>query len=134
MAEDAWPDEPDEPDPEPDPERDVNPEERWDDPEEELPPDPQSLKDVDVHPKVSRTFWAAVIAANVALAGLAVGPMIIFFEGLWTLGGIFMLVGLLALFRVYQHYRAFQQLDVGDEDGGGDGDTEESESDAARNA
>ena len=96
---DEWPDEPEE----------ENPESRWGDPERDLPripevatPDPgESSAD----PELLKLFWASVVAANVALFGLALGPMLIFFRGDWLLGGASVAVGAFALYRTYTYYR-----------------------------
>lgn len=67
-------------------------------------PDPSTV-DADVQ----RSFWMAVVYANVALLGVSLGLMLIGFRGQWRWGGGAVLVGLLAGVRVYQTYRAFEQ-------------------------
>jgi hypothetical protein len=96
---DPWPDEPDE----------VNPESRWDDPERDLPRVPTpDVDEEDVDPEILETFWRSVILANVALFGLSLGPMLVFFRGQWLWGGAAVALGAVAGLRVYHHYRAFQ--------------------------
>jgi len=115
---DEWPDEPDEP----------NPEDRWGNPEEDLVSVPEAPRfdDSDVDPELSAFWWRTVVLANVALGGVTIGPMVIFFERMWLVGGVASLVGALAFVRVYQHVRWFKQRN---EDGDGDDATE-----AGRNA
>ncbi|UIP00833.1 hypothetical protein Hbl1158_05610 [Halobaculum sp. CBA1158] len=76
-------------------------------------PDPES-----VDPEIQRHFVAAVLYANVALFGVSLGPMLIWFRGDWRWGGIATAVGVLAGIRVYQTVRAFERRDsFGDADG-----------------
>ena len=111
---DEWPDEPEEDDPE----------SRWGDPERDLPtvpevatPDPGAAD-----PELTRLFWASVVAANIALFGLALGPMLVFFRGDWTLGAASVAVGAFALFRTYTYYRRVgARRDDGDDAGTDDG-------------
>ncbi|MFC7069289.1 DUF7322 domain-containing protein [Halobaculum lipolyticum] len=78
-----------------------------------------SLPDSDsVDPAIQRSFWAAVLYANVALMGVSLGLMLIGFRGDLRWGGAALVVGLLAGVRVYQTYRAFKRRDDdGDDDG-----------------
>lgn len=77
-----------------------------------------SLPDSDsVDPAVQRSFWAAVLYANVALMGVSLGLMLIGFRGDLRWGGAAVAVGLLAGVRVYQTYRAFERRDGDDDDG-----------------
>jgi hypothetical protein len=96
---DEWPDEPDEP----------KPEDRWGNPEEDLVSVPEAPRfdDSDVDPELSAFWWRTVVLANVALGGVTIGPMVIFFERMWLVGGVAFLVGALAFVRVYQHVRWF---------------------------
>ncbi|MGM0591998.1 MAG: DUF7322 domain-containing protein [Halobacteriota archaeon] len=101
MRFDEWPDEPDEP----------NPEDRWGNPEKDLvdvpkapePPEPSGTVTNDV----AVAFWGAVISANIAVAGLGIGPMLIFFRGDWDLGLGLVAAGALSLLFTYRRYRAF---------------------------
>ncbi|WP_338741616.1 DUF7322 domain-containing protein [Haloplanus salilacus] len=103
MPLDPWPDEPEQPDPE------VDPESRWGDPEQDLPRIPTPDTDeTDVDPEIMETFWRSVLLANVAVFGFALGPMLVYFRGQWTLGLAAVAVGAVAGVRVYQHYRAFE--------------------------
>jgi hypothetical protein len=74
----------------------------------------------DVDPAVSRAFWRLVVVFDVALLALAVGPMFIYFEGNWELGGQLLAVGALAF--LYGLYRVRQfRADRGDDEAlGGD--------------
>jgi len=97
---DPWPDEPEEP----------NPESRWGDPERDLPRVPKpAVEEQDVDPEILETFWRSVVLANVALFGLALGPMLVYFRGQWLWGGAAIVLGALAGLRVYHHYRAFER-------------------------
>lgn len=64
--------------------------------------------DYDVDGETFRAFWGAVVMANVALFGLTVGPMFIFFRGDYAVGGLLFLVGLGSLARTYSTYRDYQ--------------------------
>jgi hypothetical protein len=105
-----WPDEPEEPDPE----------SQWDDPEQDLARVPEvdveipSPPDTPVGRAKGRLFWAAVVYANVGVAGISVGPMLVGFRGQWLVGGGVFLVGVLALVRTYLIYRDFQSRDWDD--------------------
>jgi hypothetical protein len=97
---DPWPDEPEEP----------APESRWGDPERDLPRVPTpAVDEEDVDPEILETFWRSVVLANVALFGLALGPMLVFFRGQWLWGGAAVALGAVAGLRVYHHYRAFER-------------------------
>lgn len=91
------------------------------DPSESLP-DPST-----VDPKIQRSFAIAVLYANVALLGVALGLMLIGFRGEWRWGGLSVVVGVLAGIRVYQTYRGFEQWreerDASEDEG--DGETED---------
>lgn len=106
-----------------DPEDD-NPLQKWLDAEERLSSEPTDfgqtaeesapqapeieLEDVDVSSETSRYFWAAVVLANVGLAGVSLGSMLIGFRGQWFVGGVLILVGLVALARTYHIYGQFR--------------------------
>ena len=106
---DEWPDEPDEPDPEED----------WGDPEEDL----VSVPSVDVpgaedegedlgaeiDGDVAKFFWAAVVYANIALAGISIGLLLVAFRGQWGWGGGAAVVGVFALYRTYDLYRTYRE-------------------------
>ncbi|MFC6988160.1 hypothetical protein ACFQJD_04505 [Haloplanus sp. GCM10025708] len=102
-AERPWPDEPTEPDPE----------RRWGDPERDLvrvPRTPEPTTDeADADAELREAFWFSVVLANVAVAGLALGLMLVYFRGMWIAGGVAVAVGAFALFRVAQHVRAFRE-------------------------
>jgi hypothetical protein len=107
-----WPDEPEEPDPE----------QRWGSPELDLPrvptvdvPESTPGDDTAVDPEIQRTFWTAVVLANVAVFGVTVGPMLVYFRGRWLVGLGLVGVGLVALARTYTLYREFQAVHDDDE-------------------
>jgi len=107
--EDPWPDEPEEFDP-----HSLGP---------EIPsaPDP-ATGDVEVPPDLMKAFWAAVIFANVGLLGVALGPMLVYFEGMTDLGLSVFLVGVLALVFAYRRYHGYvNREDPGTDDGRHDG-------------
>jgi hypothetical protein len=95
-----------------------DPEARWGDPDGgfgQLPgeaADGESLDgdlaDVEVDDRTRKYFWSAVALANIALAAVSVGLMLIGFRGQWALGGGLVLVGLLAGARTYRISRQFQ--------------------------
>jgi hypothetical protein len=106
---DPWPEEPEQPEPEPEPES------RWGNPEDDLPRIPTPDTDeTDVDPEILETFWRSVLLANVAVLGVALGPMLIYFRGQWLFGLGAVAVGVIAGLRVYQHYRAFTSRHAGD--------------------
>lgn len=126
---DPWPDEPDEPDPEA----------RWGNPEEDLvsvpsvetrAPDPGSEGGgVEVDAEVARLFWAAVVYANVAVAGVTVGPLLVAFRDQLTVGAIAIAVGLLALYRTYDLYRTYRERIVGSDASDDDADVADERTD-----
>ncbi|SEK45157.1 DUF7322 domain-containing protein [Haloferax larsenii] len=124
-----------------------DPEKRWGNPETDLPnvphvdiPGEDANSDdapeftADINPEQSRLFWASVILANVGVAGITVGPMLIYFRGETLVGGGATLLGVLALTRVYSLYREYQAHDwSSDEDSDdGEGDNSGEEGDADR--
>lgn len=93
--EERWPDEPTEFDPDslgPDP-PDPTP-----DPEETL------TGDADVPDELFRAFWASVLFLNVAMAALAIGLMLIYFQGDYGNGLPALLVGGVAAFGAGRYY------------------------------
>jgi hypothetical protein len=116
---DPWPDEPEGPDPEADPES------RWGDPERDLPRVPTPDTDeTDVDPDILETFWRSVLLANVAVLGVTLGPMLVYFRGQWLLGLAAVAVGAITGLRVYQHYRAFEARHDGESEAGDDDETD----------
>lgn len=111
---DEWPDEPDQPDPEG----------RWGDPESDLATVPsvdipgEDVDDegagVEVDGDLAKFFWAAVIYANVGIAGVSLGLMLAGFRGQLLLGGGAVAIGLFALYRTYDLYRTYRERDVDD--------------------
>lgn len=107
----AWPDEPNEFDPD-----SLGP--SVDTPSTDVP----ELDD-DVDEELFRTFWATVVMANVGLFAASLGLMFAVFRGQHRLGGLVFAIGVLALLFGYRHYRTYRSDDGGDEGGDGDGET-----------
>ncbi|MFB6155992.1 MAG: hypothetical protein ABEJ22_08855, partial [Haloferacaceae archaeon] len=110
---DPWPNEPDEFDPEErfgfgEPEE-FDPRDRWGDPEHDLPNVPEPPDPEDLDPELQRTFWASVVLVNAGVAGVAIGLMLVFFRGAWTVGLAAVGVGAVALVRTYFFYRSFRR-------------------------
>lgn len=109
---DEWPDEPDEP----------TPESRWGDPEDDLVSIPSvdgpdaADADIEIDGDVAKFFWVAVVYANLAVGGVAVGLLLVGFRQRWRVGGAAVAVGLLALYRTYDVYRTYQTDVVADDD------------------
>ncbi len=103
---DEWPDEPDEPDPEA----------RWGSPEDDLvsvpgidlPGEDAEDAGAEVDSDLAKFFWVTVIYANVAVAGVSIGLMLVGFRGQAVWGGGAVAVGLFALYRTYDLYRTYQ--------------------------
>jgi hypothetical protein len=55
----------------------------------------------DVDEELARGFFSAVLLANLGLFALALGALLAYFRGQYTLGGGAMLVGTVALVRTY---------------------------------
>lgn len=81
-------------------------------PEIPAPPAPGEAE----NPETITLFWRLVVVFNVALFCLAVGPMLVYFQGQWDLGSQLFLVGVVTaaygLTRYVQHRRS------GDDDDG----------------
>ena len=58
---------------------------------------------------VLRTFYGAVISLNIAMAAVPLGLMLIHFRGDWELGGLAVLVGLVAALATYWFYYVFRR-------------------------
>ena len=65
--------------------------------------------DSDADEEVIRTFYGAVISLNVAMAAVPLGLMLIHFRGDWELGGLAVLVGLVAALATYRFYYVFRR-------------------------
>lgn len=93
--ENAWPDEPDEFDPD-----GVGP-----DPPDSTPTLRESFgAAADVPDDVFRAFWASVLLSNVALAALSLGAMFVYFRGDYANGGPALLVGTVAALATARYY------------------------------
>lgn len=98
-----------------------DPEKRWGSPEFDLPNVPDAptptLGESDAAPRIKKTFWASVIFANLALFGLTVGPMVLFFREDLTLGGVLLAVGAFSAFRTWSTYVSFRDREEADDAG-----------------
>ena len=65
--------------------------------------------DSDADEEVIRTFYGAVISLNVAMAAVPLGLMLIHFRGDWEIGGLAVLVGLVAALATYRFYYVFRR-------------------------
>lgn len=83
--------------------------ERQESPEERISQRVAELSTVDISNDVAVPFWAAVVYANVGLLLVSLGPMLAYFRGQVVVGGTLVLVGLVALYRTYTTYRAFER-------------------------
>ena len=105
------------------------PEARWGDPESDLvsapsvdiPGEDDESAGVEIDADLARLFWVTVVYANVALAGIGIGLLLVAFRGQWGLGGGAAAVGLFALYRTYDLYRTYQEDFAGADEEAGDG-------------
>jgi hypothetical protein len=110
---DAWPDEPEEFDPE-----SLGP---------ETPDSSPTLSEslgasADVPEELFRAFWAAVLLLNVALAALSIGAMLLYFRGDYGTGVPVLLVGVVAGLATIRYYWGVKTGRYsGQEDSDGDG-------------
>lgn len=74
-------------------------------PEQEYAPDVPDASAAP--PELRRTFWVTVLAFNLALFGLSVGPMLIGFRGRWLVGGGLLALGGIAGVYGFRRYRRF---------------------------
>ncbi|KAB1189070.1 MULTISPECIES: hypothetical protein [Haloferax] len=114
----------------------ADPESRWGNPERDLPKIPRvkvpgqegdgSLKSefsddapdlsADIDPELSRLFWASVLLANVGVAGITLGPMLVYFRGQLLIGAGVTALGIGALVRVYSMYQEYKATDWSSDD------------------
>jgi hypothetical protein len=88
-----------------------DPADRFGSPEHDLSPrvpDP-SADETEVDPDLAATWWGSVVLANVALGGVAVGAMLVYFRGDLRTGGLAVLVGLLAAVGLVRTVRRFHR-------------------------
>lgn len=90
--------------------------ERHGDPEAKLADRVSELSEADAPGEVSTAFWMAAIYANVAVALLAVGPMLVYFEGRTLIGAGLIVAGLFTLVRTHSIYRSFRERDPSEAD------------------
>jgi len=103
----SWPDEPDEPSPEPE---EFDPDSLGPDPPEVSIPDATD-PDTEVPEDLVRTFWKLVAVFNVALFALALGPMLAYFRGEIVDGLSVFLLGAGFFVYGYLRYRAYTSDD-----------------------
>lgn len=77
-----------------------------------------STDESDVPPDLLRTFWTLVIVLNVAILAVAVGLMLIGFEGQLRNGGVLIGGGLVLFGLSYRRYRTFRAEDDAERDSG----------------
>lgn len=65
-------------------------------------------------PETFRAFWGAVLAVDVGLLCVAVGPLLAYSWGWTYVGGLVFLVGLGAFYRAYAAYRDYVDDDQDD--------------------
>lgn len=58
---------------------------------------------------VATAFWTVVVVVNAAILALSLGPMLIFFEGRWLLGGGLIVLGVALSGLAYWRYREFRR-------------------------
>ncbi|WP_255196836.1 DUF7322 domain-containing protein [Halorarius litoreus] len=66
-------------------------------------------EDYDVDDETFRSFYAAVVLANIGLFGVTVGPMLWFFRGETLIGGGLFVVGAVAIARTYRIQQRYKQ-------------------------
>jgi hypothetical protein len=99
---------------------------------EEADTDPDfGLDGENVDSATAQHFWGAVVLANVAVAGVSLGVMLIGFRGQWTVGGALILGGLLAGYRTYSVYRRFRADRETEDEADDAGDEPDTDSDAS---
>lgn len=117
--EDAWPDEPSE----------FDPDSLGPDAPEPPDPTPEHSEVVEAAEEVPgglfRAFWASVLSLNVALAALAVGGMMIYFQRDYETGGLVFLIGCVAAAGTLRYYWGVKTGRYGTENGADDGLTDE---------
>lgn len=107
--ENAWPDEPEE----------FDPDSLGPDPPDPTPRQQDSMAATeDVPDELFRAFWASVLLLNVAIAGLSIGAMLIYFRGDYQTGTLALLVGGVAAFGTARYYWAVKTGRLTDEESG----------------
>lgn len=93
--EERWPDEPEE----------FDPDSLGPDPPDPTPSTQESLAaSEEISDELFRAFWASVLLINVALAALAVGAMLIYFQGDYDTGVPALLIGSVAAIGTARYY------------------------------
>jgi hypothetical protein len=93
---DPWPDEPEEFDPDSlAPSVDV--------------PEAPDVSETEVDDELFRAFWGSVVMLNVALMGVSLGAMFLYFRGNLRLGGGAMVVGVVAAVFTYRYYAGYRR-------------------------
>ncbi|MFB6078302.1 MAG: hypothetical protein ABEJ80_04925 [Halarchaeum sp.] len=79
----------------------------------------------DVDSALQRRFWYLVAVFNLAVLGAALGPLLLYFEGLLYIGGGLTVLGVAGLAYGYATYRRVQrELAAEEEENGGEDGTE----------
>ena len=93
--ENAWPDEPEE----------FDPDSLGPDPPDSTPRQQRSLVgDESTHPGLEQAFWASVLLLNVAIAAIAIGLMLVYFQSDYQTGLFTILVGFVAAIGTARYY------------------------------
>lgn len=87
---------------------------------------PLFVPEGDIDREVFGYFWGTVLIANVAVFALALGPMLIFFRGQWSLGGRLIALGVVLTAWTYYRVRTYE----GPDDADGEDDEDEATADA----
>lgn len=81
------------------------------------PPSPPSGAEAD--PEITGLFWRLVLVFNVAIAALALGPMLVYFRGAWDQGLQITFLGAVTFaYGVVRYYRFRATQDDGGEQNG----------------
>jgi len=109
--ENAWPDEPEE----------FDPDSLGPDPPDATPRQRSSMATgEDVPEGLFRAFWTSVLLLNVAIAGLSIGAMLIYFLADYRTGTLALLVGGVAAFGTGKYYWAVKTGRLTDDGGSGE--------------
>lgn len=77
-----------------------------------------------VDPALQRRFWYLVAVFNLAVLGAALGPLLLYFEGLLYVGGGLTVLGVAGLAYGYATYRRVQRELAAEEENGSEDGTE----------